>query len=111
MHIIEAEIKISIYTVTTQKLVRISRKIRDFQTRSFHSTYNFLPMPTPRMPLGAIDGNIIRRQPVTPFTRGYIDKGAASGQSAASLGRELGIDESTVRKTLKLNPLRIDGNT
>jgi hypothetical protein len=68
-------------------------------------------MPTPRVPLGAIDDNIIRRQPVTPFTRGYIDKGAASGQSAASLGRELGKDESTIRKTLKLNPLRIDGNT
>jgi hypothetical protein len=68
-------------------------------------------MPTLRVPLGAIDNNIVRRQPVTPFARGYIEKGAANGQSGRSIGRELGISESTVRNTLLLNPLRIDGVT
>jgi hypothetical protein len=68
-------------------------------------------MLTPRVPLGAIDVNIIRRQLVTLFTRGYIDKGAVSGQSATSLDRELERGESIIRKTLKLNPLRIDGIT
>ena len=68
-------------------------------------------MPTLRVPLGAINNNIIRRQPVTPFTRGYIEKGAVNGQSGRSIGRELGISESTVRNTLLLNPLRIDDVT
>ena len=48
---------------------------------------------------------------MTPFLRGYIEKGASNGESATSLGRELGIRESTVRRTLELNPLRIDGVT
>ena len=98
-------------TVLTQKLVRISREIRDFWTRRFHPTYNFLIMSTPRVPLGQIDTNVIRRQPVTPFTRGYIEKGAANGESTSSLSREHGMHESTVRRTLKLNPLRVDGVT
>jgi hypothetical protein len=68
-------------------------------------------MPTLRVPLGAIDNNIVRRQPATPFTRGYIEKGATNGQSGRSIGRELGISESTVRSTLLLNPLGIDGVT
>jgi hypothetical protein len=68
-------------------------------------------MPTPRVPLGSIDGNIRRRQLVTPFSRGYIEKGASNGESATSLGRQLGMHESTVRRTLKLNPLRVDGVT
>ena len=48
---------------------------------------------------------------MTPFLRGYIEKGASNGESATSLGRELGIRESTVRRTLELNPLRVDGVT
>jgi hypothetical protein len=38
-------------------------------------------MSTLRVPLGVIDNNIVRRQPVTPFIRGYIEKGAVNGQS------------------------------
>jgi transposase len=68
-------------------------------------------MPTPRTPLGAIDGNIQRRQPVTPFTRGYIEKSAVNGEDSRAIGRELNLPESTVRSTLKLNPQRIDGIT
>ena len=98
-------------TATTQKLGRISRKIRDFRRRPFHPTLHFSIMPTPRVPLGSIDGNVRRRQPMTPFLRGYIEKGASNGESATSLGRELGIRESTVRRTLELNPLRVNGVT
>jgi hypothetical protein len=68
-------------------------------------------MPTLRVPLDAINNNIVRRQPVTPFTRGYIEKEAVNGQSRRSISRELGIGESIVRNTLLLNPLRIDGVT
>ena len=61
-------------------------------------------MPTLRVPLGSIDGNIRRRQPVTPFSWGYVEKGASNGESATSLGREPGMPESMVRHTLALNP-------
>jgi hypothetical protein len=71
----------------------------------FHPTLNFSRMPTPRVPLGSIDGNIRRRQPVTLFSRGYVEKGASNGESATSLDRELGMPESTVRRTLELSPL------
>jgi hypothetical protein len=85
--------------------------IDNFRRVFFQPTFTFSIMPTLRVPLGAIDNNIVRRQPVTPFARGYIEKGAANGQSGRSIGRELGISESTVRNTLLLNPLRIDGVT
>ena len=68
-------------------------------------------MATPRMPLGLIDNNVHRRQPLTPFTRGYIEKGAKNNESATSIAQELGLRESTIRRTLELNPLRIDGIT
>ena len=68
-------------------------------------------MATSRMPLGLIDNNVRRRQPLTPFTRGYIEKGAKNGESATSIAKELELRESTVRRTLELNPLRINGIT
>ena len=95
----------------TQKLGRISYKIRDFRTRPFYFTFNFLLMVTPRIPLGLIDNNVRRRQPLTLFTRGYIEKGAKNSEFATSIAQKLGLRKSIIRRTLKLNPLRIDGIT
>ena len=98
-------------TVMTQKLGRISRKIRDFQTHPFYFTFDFSLMATLRMPLGLINNNVRRRQPLTLFIRGYIEKGAKNGESATSIAQELGLRKSTICCTLELNPLRIDGIT
>ena len=68
-------------------------------------------MPTPRTPLGEINTNKVRRQPVSPFLRGFIEKSRVAGQSATSLSRELDIPRKTVIRTLELNPQRINGET
>jgi hypothetical protein len=70
--------------------------INNFRRVFFQPTFTFSIMPTLRVPLSVIDNNIVRRQPVTSFIRGYIEKGAINGQLGRSIGRELGISESIV---------------
>ncbi len=62
-------------------------------------------MATSHMPLGLIDNNVYRRQPLTPFTRGYIEKGAKNSKSATSIAKELKLYKSIVCYILELNLL------
>jgi len=58
-----------------------------------------------------VDGNIQRRQPLTPFLRGYIEKGSVNNESPADIAIELNIPRSTVYRTLQFNYLRVNGET
>ena len=87
---------------------------RDFfyNTHLQLTTYNLPPpaMPTPRRPLGPINGNSIRKE-LTPYKRGQITGGVESGQTPAEIARALNIPDATVRSTISRDPLRNEGHS
>src|SRR5688572_22658450 len=68
-------------------------------------------MPQPRTPMGVISSNIQKRKQLTPFQRGEISAAKKFGHKPAEIAKVLKRPDSTVRTTLKVNPLRNDGET
>jgi Transposase len=62
----------------------------------------------PRTPLGVISGNARKPIDLTPFQRGQISGKANAGQTAPEISKNLKIPDSTVRRTLTLQPQRPD---
>ena len=63
-------------------------------------------MPTNRKVLGVISSNIKKRPDLTPYNRGKIVSAAEWGISPSAIATKLELPNSTVRNTLKLDPLR-----
>ena len=68
-------------------------------------------MPQPRTPIGVISGNIQKKKQLTPYQRGKITGAAQFGHSPAEIAKEFNRPDSTIRTTLKLDPLRDKGET
>jgi IS30 family transposase len=68
-------------------------------------------MPTPRRPLGEIDGNARRGIELSPFNRGQIIATRREGGSWNYIADQLKIARSTIRSTLYANPLRTQGHS
>jgi transposase len=64
-----------------------------------------------RRPLGEISANSRRQIELSPYLRGKIAGSASCGVSPAQISRDLGISDSIVRSTLKLDGQRINGNS
>jgi len=66
-------------------------------------------MPTPRRPLGVIDGNIKKRKELTPYKRGQIVGARKTGAQIAAIINELDVTESTAKYTLRHASQRTEG--
>ena len=66
-------------------------------------------MVTPRRPLGELSSNIVPNSDLSLYIRGKIIAKAEEGKRVAHIARELNIPDSTVRDTIKLDPLRNEG--
>jgi hypothetical protein len=68
-------------------------------------------MPTPCRILGVLDGNIQKQKELTPFKHAKIIAGAEFGHSPSEIAKVLKVPDSTVRTTLRVNPLRDEGKS
>jgi len=66
-------------------------------------------MPPNRKALGPISGNIQKRRELTPYERGKIAAAAELGLRKAEIQAVYNHPESTIRKTISLDPLRNQG--
>ena len=66
-------------------------------------------MCPPRRPFGVISANIDRRKELSPYMRGRIVGQHDKGAIPAEISRELQVPDSTVRRTIFLDPLRDEG--
>jgi len=66
-------------------------------------------MPTPRCPLGVIDGNIKKRKELTSYKRGMIVGARKLSAKIPQIAEGLKVPESTVKTTLYSDSVRNDG--
>ena len=66
-------------------------------------------MPTPRRPLGVIDGNIKKRKELTPYKRDMIVDARKLSAKIPWIVKGLKVPESTVKTTLYSDLVRNDG--
>jgi len=66
-------------------------------------------MPTPRRPLGVIDGNIKKRKELTPYKRGMIVGARKLSAKIPQIAEGLKVPESTVKTTLYSDLVCNDG--
>ncbi|KAF8851277.1 hypothetical protein BDZ45DRAFT_808476 [Acephala macrosclerotiorum] len=62
-----------------------------------------------RRPLGPINSNIIPHKDLSPYIRGKIMEKLEEGKKPAHIAKELKIAKSTIRDTIKNDPLRNEG--
>ena len=96
-------------TVPTISVEPIYAKIAKIASSIYPSFYKPLNMPTPRRPLGVIDGNIKKRQELTPYKRGQLVGARIAGAKLTDIIDVFDILKSTVKYTLRHDPVRNDG--
>jgi hypothetical protein len=66
-------------------------------------------MPPLRTPLQDISSNRLSREHLSPYIRGRVIGMSAEGASSSKIARHLDLAESTIKYTIKIDPLRIEG--
>ena len=68
-------------------------------------------MPPDRKALALIKQNHIRNNELSPFRRGLIVGSAWAGAKPAYITEAMSLAKSTIKNTIKLNPLRNEGES
>jgi len=68
-------------------------------------------MPPSRTPLGCISGNRFKGCEITPYICGKVMGKASHGRNSYQIALDLGLDRSTVKYTIKQDPLRNEGSS
>jgi hypothetical protein len=68
-------------------------------------------MPPSRTPLGYISGNRFKGCEISPDIRGKVMGKASRGRNFYQITHDLGLDRSTVKYTIKQDPLRNEGSS
>ncbi len=82
-----------------------------FANATYELSFYINKMPTPRRPLGEIDGKARRGIELSPFDRGQIIATRREGGSWNYIADKFKIARSTIRSTVSANPLRTQGHS
>lgn len=68
-------------------------------------------MPPIQRPLASITGNRLPKCHLSPYQRGQILGKQSEGATPTKIAHDLNLDRSTVRYTIAVDPLRIEGKS